>query len=356
MKFSIVVPVYNIKEEYLRKCVESIIVQKFDDYELILVDDGSPDDCGRIIDEYAKIYPSIIPIHQENSGVSVARNNGICKAKGDYIMFVDADDYVDDNILDVLNNSLKNNSCDILFFKYVHKSSLKQYTNPDVIICDKIPENEIKEWLISVIRQVEILSDIEIGSPWGKIFSRDFLEKYKIKYPVNIKKTQDRVFLCYCLEKSQNLCYINYYGYIYNDINENSVCKRYNPEILNIIEKAGDIMSTVLKRQDDIPDEEKNKILLEQSLRFMSEWLMIFLLHKDFSLSNIEAIKEMKKARESKTFHNLLENDIFDKLKIRRYKYGKKYNIIMWMLYKKMYNTLYLFSKLYRLYYKKNNR
>ncbi|WP_240640583.1 glycosyltransferase family 2 protein [Neisseria meningitidis] len=92
MIFSIIVPIYNV-EKYLRCCVDSVLAENFADYEMILVDDGSPDGCGKICDEYTGKYPHIKVIHQENGGLSDARNAGIRAAKGDYLIFLDSDDY-----------------------------------------------------------------------------------------------------------------------------------------------------------------------------------------------------------------------------------------------------------------------
>lgn len=92
--FSIIVPVYKV-EKYLERCVESIINQTFEDFELILIDDGSPDRCGAICDEYAAEDERIKVIHQKNQGVSVARNAGLDVATGDYICFVDSDDWIE---------------------------------------------------------------------------------------------------------------------------------------------------------------------------------------------------------------------------------------------------------------------
>lgn len=96
---SIIVPIYNV-EQYIPKCIESILAQTYRDFELILVDDGSPDNCGKICDEYAKQDSRVHVIHQENKGVSAARNAGISLAKGEYIMLVDSDDFITENMLE----------------------------------------------------------------------------------------------------------------------------------------------------------------------------------------------------------------------------------------------------------------
>ncbi len=110
MKLSIIVPVYNT-EKYLRECVDSILAQTFTDFECILVDDGSTDGCPAICDEYAKKDPRVVVIHKENGGLSDARNAGLDVAKGDYIGFVDSDDYIDPGMYEHLYNiSLLHNS------------------------------------------------------------------------------------------------------------------------------------------------------------------------------------------------------------------------------------------------------
>lgn len=109
---SVIVPVYNA-EAYIRKCVESIIGQTYMNLEIILVDDGSPDNCGKICDEYAKQDNRIVVIHQENTGQAGARNHGIAVAKGEYIGFVDSDDWVAPEMYQVLLDSLQRNGCDI---------------------------------------------------------------------------------------------------------------------------------------------------------------------------------------------------------------------------------------------------
>ena len=93
MLISIIVPVYNV-ENYLKECIDSILRQEFRDYEIILVDDGSKDDSGKICDEYGKKYSFISVIHKKNGGLSDARNFGLKIAKGEYILFIDSDDYI----------------------------------------------------------------------------------------------------------------------------------------------------------------------------------------------------------------------------------------------------------------------
>ena len=119
MKLSIIIPIYKV-EDYLRKCVESVLNQDIpsSEYEIILVDDGSPDACPRICDSYAAKYDNIRVIHRENGGLSAARNSGIKAAKGKYIMFVDSDDYIEPNVLGELINTMEDKQLDVLRYNY----------------------------------------------------------------------------------------------------------------------------------------------------------------------------------------------------------------------------------------------
>lgn len=117
MKLSIIVPIYNVAP-YLRKCVDSLLAQDITDYEIILVDDGSPDECPQICDDYAEKYTNIKAIHQTNAGLSAARNAGLAIAQGDYIMYVDSDDYLQPNVLGILMQQVERDQLDVLRFRY----------------------------------------------------------------------------------------------------------------------------------------------------------------------------------------------------------------------------------------------
>lgn len=131
IKLSIIVPIYGV-EQYLRKCVDSLLAQDYDNYEIILVDDGSPDGCPAICDEYAERSKreevrgksvSTRVIHRENGGLSAARNSGIEVAQGEYIMFVDSDDYIEPNVLKGLLAQVERDKLDVLRYRL-------QYVNP----------------------------------------------------------------------------------------------------------------------------------------------------------------------------------------------------------------------------------
>ena len=118
MRFSIIVPVYNV-EKYIRKCMETVMGQTFRDYEVIVVNDESPDNSMQIVAEFADKYPGMIKmIHQKNTGLGGARNRGVQEAQGEYLLFLDSDDYVSADLLESVDIQLKQHACDMLVFKY----------------------------------------------------------------------------------------------------------------------------------------------------------------------------------------------------------------------------------------------
>lgn len=131
MKLSIIIPIYKV-EDYLRKCIDSVLNQDLlsSEYEIILVDDGSPDACPVICDQYAAEHDNVCIIHQKNGGLSAARNAGLRVAKGEYVCFVDSDDYWEENILGRLMMQIDRDNLDVLRFKYQNVNENGEVFNP----------------------------------------------------------------------------------------------------------------------------------------------------------------------------------------------------------------------------------
>lgn len=134
LKLSIIVPVYKV-EQYLRKCVDSLLDQDLVDgeYEIILVDDGSPDSCGDICEDYAAKYSQVRVIHQKNGGLSAARNSGIAASQGKYVQFVDSDDYLELNVLKTLVEKMETDKLDILRFNYRNVNERYEVFEPNKV-------------------------------------------------------------------------------------------------------------------------------------------------------------------------------------------------------------------------------
>lgn len=134
LKLSIIVPIYKV-EQYLNKCVDSLLNQDLppEDYEIILVDDGSPDCCGKICEVYAARFSNIKVVHRENCGLSAARNSGIEVAEGKYIQFVDSDDYLESNVLRALVEKIEVDNLDVLRFNYQNVNERYEVFEPNKV-------------------------------------------------------------------------------------------------------------------------------------------------------------------------------------------------------------------------------
>ena len=191
MKLSYIVPVYNV-EKYIKKCIESILAQTFDDYEIILVDDASPDNCPRICDEYAERYPDIIKvIHQKNKGLAGARNSGLRQAEGDYIYFFDSDDYfINDGIAEIYKKAAECDA-DILqnSFVMLNERDSSQKIVRSVFETDIVYNNSEmqKKVCVSTTERSTIFV-------WRNIYKRSFLEKNNILFDENLRMIEDSPF------------------------------------------------------------------------------------------------------------------------------------------------------------------
>lgn len=174
---SIIVPIYNV-EKYLKKCIDSILNQTYSNIEVILVDDGSPDNSGLICDNYAKKDKRIRVIHKKNGGLSDARNEGIKIAKGKYIGFVDSDDYIKKDMYEYLYNLISTLHCDISICNFIKVYEEENLENNIAF------SNKKKELNSSEAIQY-LLDDREIKSfAWNKLYKKDLF--YDIKYPKNM--------------------------------------------------------------------------------------------------------------------------------------------------------------------------
>ena len=138
IQLSIIVPIYGV-EQYLRKCVDSLLAQDIpsSEYEIILVDDGSPDTCPQICDDYAAAHDNIRVVHRENGGLSAARNSGLEVAQGEYVMFVDSDDYIEPNVLKGLLAQGERDNLDVLRYRL-------QYVNPQYKVYNPYKKDPFK--------------------------------------------------------------------------------------------------------------------------------------------------------------------------------------------------------------------
>ena len=203
--FSIIIPVYNV-ETYLQQCLDSVINQSFKDFEVIIINDGSTDGSLAICEGYASKYVQIKIINQENKGASYSRNFGITKATGQYIWFIDSDDYIADSALEVISNNLKENAVDLLGFSNYH---LFDETN-------KIKENPVN-LNTGVLKPIDFFDKgyVYETTPWISVIKTDFLRQHDISFDTKLVIYEDSLFMLQCLSKLNSLMYISDFLYIY---------------------------------------------------------------------------------------------------------------------------------------------
>lgn len=212
---SIILPVYKA-EPYLSRCIDSIISQTFINWEIILIDDGSPDESGRICDGYANKDARISVIHQKNAGASAARNAGIDLAKGEYLCFVDADDYVTPDYLSSMFEEMEEN-IDLVFQGITHiNNGRKQLLGFDTKKTYNIDQSCAFFGEYSLFR---------FCGSYCKLFRRDIIEKHHLRYSNDIICAEDYDFLLRYLIHCYKIKVIPYNNYIYIS-NEGSVSTR----------------------------------------------------------------------------------------------------------------------------------
>ena len=189
-KLSIIVPVYKV-EKYLAKCIESILSQTFKDFELILVDDGSPDHCGFICDEYAKKDPRIKVLHQKNKGVSAARNAALNIAKGTYLGFVDADDWIDQDMFQVMLHTALTKEADVVICGINYRSDAGELIRSELL--EKATFNQ-KQLLINLYGMPNPIG----GGCVNKIFLQSKVKN--VRFRENMCFAEDWTYLFECFK------------------------------------------------------------------------------------------------------------------------------------------------------------
>lgn len=239
---SVIVPIYKV-EEYLQNCIDSILKQSHRNMEIILVDDGSPDNCGRICDEYATKDSRIKVIHKENGGLSDARNAGIRIALGDYITCIDSDDYISSDFIEYLLNLLVYNKADISICGFIKTARMNEQEQPGGDIIQLYSnQNALCEMLYAKVFTT---------SAWGKLYKSELFRD--IEYPIG-KYSEDMFTTYRLMEKCDKIVYGNKVCYYYlrraNSILTGQISKRHIDvfEALHIIREIIPFNSTELEK------------------------------------------------------------------------------------------------------------
>ena len=215
VKVSIIVPVYNIPENVLRHCIESTINQTLKEIEIILVDDGSTNNSGMICDEYKDLDMRIKVVHKRNEGLSAARNTGYKMASGEWVTFLDSDDWIDPHTCEDTYKMGMSNKCDVVIFGTVqefekYKNPFKYHYNDGTVF-----EGEKCKEL-----QCEILNFAgNIATAWAKLFNKKFLDENKLQHNAELRQGSEGIeFNIRVFEKVRKVYFSNhvYYHYIFN--------------------------------------------------------------------------------------------------------------------------------------------
>ncbi len=188
---SIIVPVYNA-EKYLPQCIESILAQTFSDFELLLVDDGSADGSGAVCEAFAERDGRVRVVHQENAGVSTARNHGLDLARGEWVMFSDSDDYMDPTLLERAYQAVKESGADLYIGGLVQETFESGKIVSESVLTSKIKKDCNSKELFEELGVAYPL--IYIGSPVGKLYRRSCIEDGAVRFHDEISLMEDMLF------------------------------------------------------------------------------------------------------------------------------------------------------------------
>lgn len=232
---SIIIPIYNV-EKYIHRCVDSVINQTYTDLEIILVDDGSPDNCGKICDEYAKKDNRIKVIHKENGGLSDARNHGIESAIGEWLFFLDSDDWIYPQTIENLYAAAIENNVSVSMCAY-------EETDSKSLVVD-----DSKKSTLWTPKDLYLKHHVTATTAWGKLYHKDCFKN--IRYPAG--KIHEDEFVTYrILFAQEKIAFINqpYYAYFMND--EGIMRSKWTPARITAVDSLEEQCKFFRKLKDE---------------------------------------------------------------------------------------------------------
>lgn len=229
---SIIVPIYNA-EQYLHRCIDSILAQSYTDFELLLIDDGSKDSSGAICDEYASRDTRVHVFHKENGGVSSARNLGLYNAKGEWITFIDSDDWVKSEFLEKLIDS---GDADLIVGGSIRTSGRKEQ-----LLDIRYDKNTIPDFLN------QYLDNLLLLAPWGKLLRRTIITENHIRFDEHTRFGEDTLFVYQYLGCCDSIVAVSYIGYNYLDETDGWLrnSRKYKLSLSEIDNSLGQTLSLI---------------------------------------------------------------------------------------------------------------
>ena len=276
MIYSVIIPVFNV-EKYINRCVKSILSQRYNDLEIILIDNGSEDNSGILCDNYAERYSNITTYHIPNGGVSSARNFGLAKAQGEFICFVDADDYLVGNLFSDMENKL-DSELDMLVFSYYNsiEKNLSETARSAKIL--PIEGKKDRNQFITLFTEL-FLSDM-MYTVWNKIYRREFLEEHRIRFE-QYELGEDVRFNLNVYENVHKVSFSQTCYYVYISGRAGSAMGRYNPKRMSYqLEELGKIGQLMVRwdiHNDRYISQIKARILMSNIQNISEQKISLFL-------------------------------------------------------------------------------
>lgn len=255
-KVSVIVPVYNV-EKYLEKCIDSIVRQTYSDIEILLVDDGSTDSSGDICDKYAKQYDTIKVIHQDNMGLCGARNTGLELCTGNYVSFIDSDDFIDERFIETLYNESKKYNLDISFcnFKLFEDEVDLGKSNRDYLFTSESING--LDYLDLKFKHNDWSCYVWIG-----LYSTEFLKENKLKFYDKGKLLyEDILFTNKSLLKAKRVKFVSFYGYNYRNRWQDSLSRQKSNKFK--IDSYYNIMNEFIQLYKLSDDKQEEKVIIK---------------------------------------------------------------------------------------------
>lgn len=254
ISISIIIPVYNVST-YLRQCLDSVVNQTYSNLEIILVNDGSTDDSLEICEEYQLLDKRIKLINQDNKGLSGARNTGIDYAQGDYILFLDSDDWIDLETCQLLVDNVKRTNTDVVLFSYIKEFS--SHSEEKFILEGDYTFNENES--IKIHRRIIGLYEDELAHPentdsivtaWGKLYKANLIKDNKIYFTdCKLIGTEDMLFNTYVFKYVKSISNIHHCLYHYRKNNFSSLTSVYKPNLVVQWDKLYSMVEEFLQKE-----------------------------------------------------------------------------------------------------------
>lgn len=335
---SIIIPIYNINEHFLRKCIESAMRQTLKELEIILINDGSTNNNKSICEEYAVSDSRISIVNQDNKGVSVARNKGIELSKADWIMFLDADDYLSENICEKAYSKAIEYNADIVQFAFSYKSEDNIDDTKNENFGDGrevfMPATEYRlKFIENVVHANNSLKPMYLSVPWGKLFKKSLITNNNLAFVPGLARMQDMIFNAYVFQFTKNLLYIDDIGYYYNRTND-SVTVKYNPNSVDTFKSVYTNLLLFLKQY--YPDKQYSYLKLSIGYASLVDSLRLQILHKDNNTTLSTKYKNVKKLLNDPIYSHLFTDTTMDFIRRKRKLY--------YLLYYKLYSLIILFK------------